>query len=501
MSFTYFTICAKNFLGYASSLYRSLVEAHGPVRFYVALCDEPNGIAKEQFPFQIITLDALGIPNLPEMIERYNITEINTSIKPFVFLYLFDEHPGEAVVYLDPDILVLSKFDELKSIVDGGATCVLTPHILEPAEFSERGDKAYLLYGIYNLGFCCLVDNPEVRRIVHWWARQLEVDCRIELDKGLFVDQKWVDLFPAFISNTVILRHPGYNVAYWNLSQRQIRQEADGWMVNGRKLRFFHFSGSVIDGEPCFSRHSGRFNLRNIGDTKLLFDMFRDNVYSEGHEHFSRARFGFNWDGASGYNEHTPKKIEDRKALGGSARPHLPLLRAASLDNFLKLRAYQGDIVDQRKRIEVDAIPFDKDAYVLPGFCACCQRETTFQVSGGYSPFTLSDGRKYPNWGEQLNCLSCGLVNRARATLHVIQQEFAPPASAGIYITEQLTTTYRWIKNRFPFTVGSEYFPDEESRGRGENWIDHEDVEKLSFEFELIRSYHYAGCAGACRAS
>ncbi len=216
-----FTICSKNFLGYALSLRASLQAHHGPIRFYAALCDDADGFDAASLSFETILLPQLGIPHLDEMRARYNITELNTSIKPFVFSYLFDLHPGEPVIYLDPDILVTSPLVELNACLDRGADCVLTPHIVEPAEFAEMEDRQFLLYGIYNLGFCALRDTPEVRRVVSWWGRRLETHCVIDLANGIFVDQKWADLLPAFIGRTEILRHPGYNVAYWNLSHRR----------------------------------------------------------------------------------------------------------------------------------------------------------------------------------------------------------------------------------------------------------------------------------------
>src|SRR3712207_7315365 len=36
-----------------------------------------------------------------------------------------------------------------------------------------------------------------------------------------------------------ILRDPGHNVAYWNLSSRRVTRDGDGYAVNGRPLRFF----------------------------------------------------------------------------------------------------------------------------------------------------------------------------------------------------------------------------------------------------------------------
>ena len=296
----------------AQVLHASLLRTHNDAVLYVFLCDDYDNQDASSFGFHIIPIDKLGMPNLHEMVIAYNITELNTAMKPYAFLYLFEIHAGCSVVYLDPDILVLSPLSELLEVLDTGSVdCVLTPHLLEPAEFAEMDESKMLQYGIYNLGFCALRDTIDVRRIVAWWARRLEKQCVIDLPSGLFVDQKWADLLPAFIDKTYILRHPGYNVAYWNLSQRTIRlsdQSSEGaeWLANGMPLRFFHFSGSVIDEPVIFSRHSQQFTLENVGDVRTLFFYYVSEVHRFNRAYFRNIPYAFSWNGIKCINEHTP---------------------------------------------------------------------------------------------------------------------------------------------------------------------------------------------------
>jgi hypothetical protein len=479
-----FTICSKNFMAYALTLHDSLRANDDALTFYVALCDDLDGLDVGSLPFEVISLSDLGIPDLQEMIKKYSITELNTSIKPFAFLYLFDRHPGETVVYLDPDILVTSPLAELKQVIDEGANCVLTPHILQPAEFADMDDGKFLIYGIYNLGFCALRGTPEVHRVVSWWARRLETKCVIDLPNGLFVDQKWADLLPSFIDRTVILRHPGYNVAYWNLSQRQVRLESV-WTVNGEALRFVHFSGNNIADSAVFSRHSTQFNTQNIGDLSLLLADYRQKILAHGHDYYSSMPYAFDWDGATGMNAHAPKALVGQRKAAISP-PYLPVLRFRSLLEFNNARDRMATVITVRNEAEKDAIPYSVDAFRLHGFCACCGHESEFQVSGMYSSKTLDDGRVVPNWREHLNCLECGLVNRVRASLHLLRQEFAPSPDDAIYVTEQITPTYAWLKRRFPNTQGSEYFVGKHRSGDLIDGILHQDVQQMSFPDDVF---------------
>lgn len=330
----FFTICSRNFLAYARTLFDSLREHHPESRFFVALCDLPEAPfdpSVEPFPF--IYLDDLDLPEWREMSERYNITEFNTAIKPFVIRHLMRKSAAECVVYLDPDIIVKSRMTELELAFASGASAVLTPHITGPAENVESSDASMLRYGIYNLGFCAFRTSPETNEAVAWWGRRLIKDCVIKLDQGLFVDQKWADLFPAFLSGLHVLRHPGYNVAYWNVAQRKVTRVDGRYLVNSVPLRFAHFSGSKLEDPTVYSRHSGQFNPGNIGDLNQLLDEYRARVFANGHAHYQKMPYAFNWNGASGVNEHTPKpahQIESVSSLPETRRAENGGLQSAA---------------------------------------------------------------------------------------------------------------------------------------------------------------------------
>lgn len=305
---TVFTICSRNFTAYAKTLFESLRLYHPDAEFYLFLCDEvDSGYDIASLPFHVVTLAELDIPNVREMAERYNITEFNTAIKPYAFSHLFKMTGADHILYLDPDILILSPLQEVVNAFADGSECVLTPHILEPAENVEMSDIRMLQFGIYNLGFLGLRNTPDVIRVVKWWERQLVEGCVIDLARGLFVDQKWADLFPAFLKRTTVLHHPGYNVAYWNLSQRTIELIDGKWYSNRQELRFVHFSGNKLDDPVFFSRHSGVFTRDNIGDLKHLLDFYHERIHANGHAAYSKIPYSFGWNGASGVNLHTPE--------------------------------------------------------------------------------------------------------------------------------------------------------------------------------------------------
>jgi glycosyltransferase involved in cell wall biosynthesis/SAM-dependent methyltransferase len=331
---TFFTICSKNFTAYAITLYESIKTNHPDAEFFLFLCDHAGeNYNIESLPFPVVLVEQLGIENIEEMASRYNITEFNTAIKPWAFLYVFNQMRRSVCVYLDPDILLISPLNEVIEHFNTGSDCIMTPHILAPAENVEVSDHKMLLFGIYNLGFLALRNTSNVVAILCWWSRRLKMDCVIDIPNGMFVDQKWADLLPAFIQRTAILHHPGYNVAYWNLSQRTVnRLGGTVWTVNGSPLRFVHFSGNKLEDESVFSRHSATITINNIGDLAILLDDYRNRVFGNGHSQFSKLAYSFSWNGEKGVNLHTPMPAADTSlreavsdAISHEVKPFTPV--------------------------------------------------------------------------------------------------------------------------------------------------------------------------------
>ena len=120
-----------------------------------------------------------------------------------------------------------------------------------------------LLAGSYNLGFLAIGATPTTRTFLKWWQDRLYANCQIAFDKGMFVDQRWIDLVPGLFDGVHILRGPEYNVAYWNLHSRSVEFRNGRLTVNSQPCRFFHFSG--FDPNKNYPQsQSTRLDLRSI---------------------------------------------------------------------------------------------------------------------------------------------------------------------------------------------------------------------------------------------
>lgn len=287
-----FTICSNNYLGQAKSLADSLLQFNPDYTFFIGLVDRKESTIDYSFfhPCIILPVEELPIPKLDIMIERYNITELNTAVKPFIFKYLFDQYKeAETIIYFDPDILIYSKFEELEEALSSN-NMVLTPHFTTPInDGCYPSEQTILNAGLYNLGFIALKKGSESIRFLDWWGNNLIDKCYIAFEHGLFTDQIWINFAPLYFKDVYILRHKGYNAAYWNLHERVVNYN-DGkfWINNDEKLVFFHFSGYLFSEKDEISKYQTRFSFSSRNDVVPLFNSYQSVLASNNHLMFSK---------------------------------------------------------------------------------------------------------------------------------------------------------------------------------------------------------------------
>lgn len=189
-----------------------------------------------------------------EMAFVYEVTELATALKPAFLARLLAEYEAP-VAYLDPDIVVYGSLDHAAELARR-TPIVLTPHVLGPLprDGLRIRDEDLLLCGQFNLGFITV--GPGAEPFLDWWGERTRFHACNEPAAGMFTDQRWIDFVPALFDHEVV-RHPGWNVAYWNLHERPLHREADGTVTAaGEPLVFLHLSGFSPDADHLLSRHT-----------------------------------------------------------------------------------------------------------------------------------------------------------------------------------------------------------------------------------------------------
>ena len=284
MSTAVFAIATKNYLHYARTLMNSVREHHPDWGRFLVLVDARDGyFDPAQEPFTVIEAAALGIPEFKEMALEYPAFELSCSLKPWGAEYLFAQG-FERVIYLDCDILIYRRMTELETLT--GPDIVLTPHLARhlPEDNCAPTENGIITAGIFNLGFAAFKRSSSAHDLLRWWQRRLVKDCRKAMNEGIFVDQKWMDLAPGIYPSCHIFRHPGYNLAYWNLPCYSLTREGDGTVrVDGEPLAFYHFSGFDPEHPDILSRHDLRYRTRLDPIVRDLLNAYLDRLKANGY--------------------------------------------------------------------------------------------------------------------------------------------------------------------------------------------------------------------------
>jgi glycosyltransferase involved in cell wall biosynthesis len=279
------TIVARNYVAFARVLARSVAEQRPGARCFVLTIDDPTGYTEgDDEPFELITTGDLGIASFPQMAAMYDVLELSTAVKPWLLRHLIEQRGCDRLVYLDPDIRLYDPLDEIDVLL-AESSVVVTPHFTEPVprDGLKPSEQDILTSGSYNLGFLGLAAGEETARLLDWWSERLATDCIVDPERGFFVDQRWMDLAPGLVDRFAVLRDPGYNVAYWNLGGRSLRRGRDGYEVNGRPLRFFHFSGYDPRHPDRISKHQDRIDFLGEPALRELYDAYGAALLADGY--------------------------------------------------------------------------------------------------------------------------------------------------------------------------------------------------------------------------
>ena len=249
-----FTSVTLAYLAKARVLAKS-VHQHDPSTTVYLVLAEPapdwlrTGVESGSEPFdRLITVEDLQIPDWRVWLFQHDVVEACTALKGAALVNLLEEQGEDRVLYLDPDVLVLSPLGELFDHLERHAL-LLTPHCpdaedeLEAIVFNEISSLAH---GVYNLGFLGVSRSAEGRRFAAWWWHRLYHFCQDNIPRWAYSPTNGGSTSCRRSSKTsVSFGDARFNAASWNITQREIVGDiSNGIRANGEPLCFYHFSGA-----------------------------------------------------------------------------------------------------------------------------------------------------------------------------------------------------------------------------------------------------------------
>ena len=294
------TICTIRQLPQAFALGDSLShhasDASGlPEPFLIGLADDPAHLPPAfASPYPLLPVETiLPVDTLMTLSAQYTPTEFAAACKPRFMAEIFRRYPDtQQLIYADPNLLF---FRPLTAIWDHlrEANALLTPHITQTPGDTAWPDQAwpglawpdekfFQNVGLYSADFLAFRRSDETDRLLAWWQDRVQERAYVDFCAGLWTDQLWLMHVPVFFQNVRIIRNPGWHVALWNLPERTLQPDGEGWRVTGptdanQPLEFVNAKG-LFNADEGFFPNQNRLRLSERPDGRALLETYRRAV-------------------------------------------------------------------------------------------------------------------------------------------------------------------------------------------------------------------------------
>ena len=284
------TICTIRQLPQALALGDSFSQyaTHGkPEPILIGLADDlihlPVGFTS---PYPLLPISELmPATQLAALSAIYTPTEFTAACKPLFIAEALRRYPDmDRFLYADPNIQFFAPIATIWSKL-ANASLLLTPHITRsliqkgPSDKSWPDEKHFQNVGLYSSDFLAFRRSPEMDRLLVWWDDRVRERAYVDFCAGFCLDQLWLMHVPIFFRDVLIEKNPGWHVALWNLPERAIQQQANGWSVNGpsgqnQPVQFVNFKGLLNPDEGLFP-HQNRINISQEPNILALINAYR----------------------------------------------------------------------------------------------------------------------------------------------------------------------------------------------------------------------------------
>jgi hypothetical protein len=230
-----------------------------------------DGLGQQPLAHQHISflkLEDLSRDSSKAVIDKYarNQDKLRWALKSVLLQELLQTN--SKVIYVDNDLFFFNSpqflFDELDQY-----NVLLTPHFYPSSpKTNQTWLEANFRLGLFNAGF--IGANKNAKDALDWWRDCCLYEIKKSYWRGLFDDQKYLDLLPILFVGVKILKHRGCNLAGWN---DEVTLEKD-------QLIFVHFNNFTI--KKFSKNHHPYHNLL----TKYLRAL---SVYSSGYQKSDRG--------------------------------------------------------------------------------------------------------------------------------------------------------------------------------------------------------------------
>ncbi len=278
----FFTVATPNELSQAIALGRSVLRHHPDDHFtlWLMASDEMPAVPAE---LQLRALSpAVSATEWAHLSLAYAPGDMGAIAVPRCFATHFAEG-ADRVVFLGPQTWLLAPLQAVDRVLSGGAVGLVTPHTLAPLlrDGHHPDDLDLLGVGVYQADFLALRRSDAADALLAWWWDWQCAEDTGAHRTGPSATPAWLNFAPLLWPEIQVLRHRGYNVGHWNLTQRQLAFSGQGWEAGGCPLVCFNFR----DLDPLRpGQQVGRVSVEPNSPLALLLQQYRERLLAAGHD-------------------------------------------------------------------------------------------------------------------------------------------------------------------------------------------------------------------------
>jgi hypothetical protein len=206
-------------------------------------------------PTHVAELEQADPELLSTRIQRSQVEYMWTAT-PCVIRYLRDRDSLDELTYIDADTYFFSSPEPAwEALADGSV--LVTPASSSPQHYSRRLVERT---GLFIVQFMTFRSDENGRAVLDWWRERCIEWCFARYEDGKMGDQKYLDDWPSRFGGVRLWGHPGV-LGPWCIESRRVEMGADGLMVDGEPLVFFHFMGLRRYADGTYRPAAGRFRI------------------------------------------------------------------------------------------------------------------------------------------------------------------------------------------------------------------------------------------------
>lgn len=148
---------------------------------------------------------------------------------------------------------------------------ILVPHVHKPTEKRSMMAQFYRT-GHANADYMVFKNTDNVKECLRWMISVTEGEDK---NNVIFYEQTWLSATPFLFEKVYIERSPAYNVAYFNILDRDFKYIDDVPFVGHLPVKMVQYSGYVKEKPEKMSKYSG---TNVTGDILTLFKRYDERI-------------------------------------------------------------------------------------------------------------------------------------------------------------------------------------------------------------------------------